>query len=99
MPSFFSCSSKRVLLRPLSSATSTGWVLKRGSGNTASPSGDDSFRLSVLSSAISNRKVEPRPGALSTVIVPPISSTMDLHIDKPSPVPSPAIANSLLICE
>ncbi|MNW59075.1 hypothetical protein D3C74_369730 [compost metagenome] len=99
MPSFFSCSSKRVLLSPLSSATSTGCVLKRVSGNTASPAGAGSFRLSVLSSATSNRKVEPLPGALSTIIVPPISSTMDLQIDRPSPVPSTAIADSLLICE
>ncbi|MNP57394.1 hypothetical protein D3C76_1522190 [compost metagenome] len=98
-PSFCSCRSSTVLFSPLSSATSTGSVLNLLSGKPGPLAGFVSGRLARLSSVSSKRNTEPVPGILSAEIVPPISSTMDLQMDKPSPVPSADNSASRLTCE
>ena len=42
-----------------------------------------------------NEKVEPLPGALTTIILLPCSLTIPLHIARPSPLPPISLFNEV----
>jgi len=70
------------------------WVRIMSPGLDGQPNTPDdfpvaSFSRDIAASGSSIRNVVPRPTSLSAVIVPSCSSSMRLHRDNPSPVPSP----------
>ena len=72
---------------PSSSSTiSTRAAIGAGAAGAAVPAATGGG----VTTGSSTPNVVPRPGTLSTVMVPPCSSMMLRHSDRPSPVPSPA---------
>ena len=76
-------SSRMWRLVALSSTISTGRLWSRTGGRAATGSGGCGCRPNRAVKA----KVLPRPGSLSTVIVPPIRATSRAAMVRPSPVP------------
>jgi hypothetical protein len=69
------------------SSTSSTWPCRRG--KSAASGRDDPVAGSprAASKRTTNENVDPRPGSLSSVRVPPIRSTSWREIGSPSPVP------------
>ena len=88
-PSSASARSTRSRFIALSSTTSTCAPASRGPVATTAGAGTGAATAAAAtrSSGSSNQKQLPSPGWLSAPMVPPISSTRRLQIDRPSPVP------------